>query len=259
MQRILREFRSLLNLRVFIFRKWLTTIGLWLKDKFNPPLYRTSPAKVGAITCTLNEASCIAFTVGALLDHVDLYVLIDTGSTDGTEELIRELYKDEIEAGKLVVRQLGRLPDFDISIARNEALKILREHHVDFLIKADGDDVFYDKGAESLVRYLRYAPENLVSYYCGNHELYQWKLQDSRSWLRAFDGRLPLFWRMGFRPTHLRGFKVAGTHAAGRWTDEAEGGEPETFHSDSTGIHRGTFKPYAAHYGWAKPVLEKHR
>ena len=212
------------------------------------------------MTCTLNEASCIGFTVGSLLEHVDLYVVIDTGSTDKTIDLLRALYPDAIAQGKLIIVELGRLPDYDISIARNEGLKILRKHNIDLVIKVDGDDVFYDEGAAYLVNRVRKWSPDFTSFYCANHELYQWQAEEREAWLEALADQTEVFWAMGFKPLHPRVYPVKGSVAQGRWTDEARGQIPEGIVSDEAGhLCRGTVKVCAAHYGWAKPVNEKIR
>lgn len=225
-----------------------------LKDLVSPPTKRSCPARVGVMTCTLNEASCIAFTVGALVDQVDLYVLIDTGSTDGTEELVRSLYSRQIAEKKLIVEQMGPLQDYDISIARNRAVEILQEHNVDYFVKVDGDDVFYDEGASHLVKEIRHSPLELKSYYVRSHELYQWSLARTPEWLQALGEKRQVFWRMNFSPAQTRVGRVDGARASGRWTDEARGMSPEGVGSELPGLSRGSWRICAAHYGWAKPV-----
>lgn len=260
MQSSFNALKSWTRLRISILVQYLQHAQAWLRDKLNPPSYWDKRARVGVMTCTLNEATCIGFTVGSLLDHVDLYVVIDTGSTDNTTQLLRALYPEALTEGKLILVELGPLPDFDISIARNKALEILQEHNIDLAIKVDGDDVFYDEGAAYLVNRVRKWSPEFASFYCGNYELYQWKAEERDAWFEALESQTGLFWAMGFRPLHPRVYPVKGSVARGRWTDEAQGQSPENLYSQQAGpLRRGTLKVCAAHYGWAKPVNEKIR
>jgi len=212
------------------------------------------------MTCTLDEVVCAAFAVGAFAGVADLCVLLDTGSEDGTEELIRELYAEEIRDERLIVEQLGRLPDFDMSIARNRGLEIFRENDIDYFLKIDADDVFYDAGARHAVETLRCLPDYIILFCCRNYELYQWEVDGSADWLEAVRNGRDIFWEMSFRPLQERGFRVAGARARGKWGDEAATGHAEGINygpdvSPEERMH--TRAVWAAHYGWARPVERK--
>jgi glycosyltransferase involved in cell wall biosynthesis len=218
---------------------------------------RKQPAKVGAMTCALNEVSCVAFAIGVIIDLVDLYVFIDTGSTDGTEMLVRELYNQEIDCGKLIVEQLGPLPDYDISIARSKALELFREHDIDYCLKVDADDIFYDEGARQLLALTRRLPENVAFLYCHRYELYQWEILETVEWLQAIRDRRDVFWEMPFVPDFGVAMAVKGADARGKWTDEARTGKAEGFYYDRPIIRAGIRSILSAHYGWARPLRQK--
>ena len=213
--------------------------------------------RVGVMTCALDEVACAAFTVGAFVDLVDLYVFVDTGSVDGTPELVRSLYARAVSGDRLVVEQLGPLPDHDISIARNRALDILRERGIDYFLKIDADDVFYEAGAARLVALARDVTGDVTHVSCSNHELYQWEAEDTREWLDCIRLRRPVFWEMPFLPSHERIFAVAGAQAHGKWGDEAAGLPAEGIAYTRPAVHVDTGELLAAHYGWARPVKRK--
>lgn len=83
-----------------------------------------------------NESARIARCVDSLLPHVDGAVIVDTGSTDGTQEVIRQAFE---AAGKHVTIQQAPFEDF--SQARNVALRALRESSVawDYALLCDAD------------------------------------------------------------------------------------------------------------------------
>jgi glycosyltransferase involved in cell wall biosynthesis len=209
------------------------------------------------MTCALDEVACAAFAVGALVDQVDLYVFTDTGSTDGTAELIKELYADAIKQSRLVVEELGLLPEYDLSIARNLALQRFRAAEIDYFIKVDADDVFHDAGAHRLVEVGRSLPGHITHVSCSNSELYQWEAFDTREWLNAIRDAQPIFWEMAFIPTHERVFAVAGAEAFGRWADEAAGRPAENIAYTRPVASMALDEVLGAHYGWARPVKRK--
>ena len=213
--------------------------------------------RVGVMTCALDEVACAAFAVGALVGLVDRYVFVDTGSTDGTAELIEELYEREIGDGRLVVERLSPLEDHDVSIARTRALELLRDADIDTFLKVDADDIFYDSGARQLVGIARTQPPTVTHVACRNHELYQWELIETREWLEALLAGRDAFWEMGITPSHDRSYAVAGAYATGKWGDEAAQRAPEGIVHDRPGARLTTDSVLAAHYGWARPVARK--
>ncbi len=215
---------------------------------------RSGTRRVGVMTCTLDEAACAAFTVGAFADLVDTYVLIDTGSTDGTLPLIENMYAQQISDGRLIVEQLGRLPDFSMAQARARALEILRAQEIDYFLKIDADEVFYDAGAHRLVQIARRLPSPVTYVSCSLRELYQWELQTTSDWLQALDEQRDVFWEMSFVPHKDLVFRVTGAYTHGRWTDEAQGLPAEGIAHHGPMVRERAIGVLAAHYGWARPV-----
>eukprot|EP00960_Hanusia_phi_P055138 762884-Hanusia_phi.AAC.1 len=144
--------------------------------------------RVGVVTLCRNEEYTIAFVVAALLPHVDLYILIDTGSEDSTVDVVQHFFSEEIAAGKLIFhnRRIGT----DVSSARNVALKILREQRCDYVLKVDADDVFYDKGASSLISLLKTAAlPDIYMLWVSQYELVQSEVSETMPWLSSFNAR----------------------------------------------------------------------
>jgi len=83
-----------------------------------------------------NEAAIIDRCVESLLPYVDGAVVVDTGSTDGTPELIRRMF-----AKALLPVEIHRAPFENFEQARNEALRRARESKLewDYLLLADAD------------------------------------------------------------------------------------------------------------------------
>lgn len=82
-----------------------------------------------------NENPVIRRCLEALKDHIDYWVIVDTGSTDGTQEIIKECMKG-------LPGELHEHPWKDFAYNRNIALK-LAEGKSDYLLLADADEIFH--------------------------------------------------------------------------------------------------------------------
>src|SRR5438132_996624 len=80
-----------------------------------------------------NEAPVIARCLAALRPHIAHWVIVDTGSADGTQDLVRAALAD-------VPGTLHERPWIDFAHNRNEAMA-LAQGHGDYLLIIDADDV----------------------------------------------------------------------------------------------------------------------
>jgi glycosyltransferase involved in cell wall biosynthesis len=80
-----------------------------------------------------NEAHVIARCIESARPHIDSWIIVDTGSTDGTQELIKELLKD-------IPGELHERLWVDFATNRNEAIQ-LAKGTADYLLVVDADDV----------------------------------------------------------------------------------------------------------------------
>lgn len=80
-----------------------------------------------------NESAVIERCLASLKDKIDYWVIVDTGSTDGTQEVIRNFLKD-------VPGELYERPWVDFSHNRNEALELGRTK-ADYLLFIDADQI----------------------------------------------------------------------------------------------------------------------
>src|SRR4051812_40704195 len=83
-----------------------------------------------------NESAIIARCINSLLPHIDCGIVVDTGSTDNTTDLIKQAFA---QANKPVEIHCASFIDF--SQARNEALQKARESQLqwDYLLLVDAD------------------------------------------------------------------------------------------------------------------------
>lgn len=83
-----------------------------------------------------DEAAGIAKTLEAVRPYIDRWLILDTGSTDGTQDLVKSLM-----AG--VPGELHEAPFVDFATTRNVALD-LAGTDCDYLLCLDAEDVLHD-------------------------------------------------------------------------------------------------------------------
>ena len=81
-----------------------------------------------------NESSVIRRSMGSAKSFIDYWVVVDTGSTDGTQEIIKDFMKD-------IPGELHERPWVNFGHNRNEALK-LAKGKADYVLIIDADDEF---------------------------------------------------------------------------------------------------------------------
>jgi glycosyltransferase involved in cell wall biosynthesis len=92
--------------------------------------------KLGWNCILRNEAAIISRCLDSIIPHVDYGIVVDTGSTDGTPDIVKKAFAD---AGKTVEVEHTVFRDF--AQARNEALAFARASDLpwDYLVLSDAD------------------------------------------------------------------------------------------------------------------------
>lgn len=88
-----------------------------------------------------NEARFVWYSVMSVIDHVDKVLLWDTGSTDGTLEIIREMQRLESARSKMEFREVGSVSPEEFAIVRQEMLDATS---TDWFIVVDGDEIWWE-------------------------------------------------------------------------------------------------------------------
>lgn len=83
-----------------------------------------------------NEAHVIERCLASVAPHIDEYLIVDTGSTDGTIKTIEAFMAQQNKPGKVVCR-----PWVDFAHNRNEALELARKR-ADYCFFIDADETF---------------------------------------------------------------------------------------------------------------------
>lgn len=126
-----------------------------------------------------NEAAVIGRCLASVKRHIDAYAIVDTGSTDGTQEIIRR----EL-AG--IPGTVADMPWRGFAGSRNDALDIARKSGADYFLTLDADEVLVWPDTTSMA-------DKLVDDVYG----IRFRLADGgdSTWQRVILGRLSLPWR----------------------------------------------------------------
>ena len=103
-----------------------------------------------AHTLVKNEARWLWFSVTSVINYIDKLLLWDTGSSDGTLEIVEELKKKY--PGKIDFRQYGGITSETFTKARQEMLEATGS---DWFIVLDGDEVWWEDSIAKLTGFIR--------------------------------------------------------------------------------------------------------
>ena len=140
----------------------------YLRSRASAAKYLRGGQAIGLCMIVKNEAAIIERCLMSVMGVIDHWTIIDTGSTDGTQDVIRRVLKD-------IPGRLEEKPWVDFSTNRSEALEFARDA-ADYSLIMDADDVLEVPDGNSIPRLetdsvtvdinydpIRYARPQLVS------------------------------------------------------------------------------------------------
>lgn len=161
--------------------------------------------KIWAHTLVKNEERHLWFAVTSVIDCVDKLLLWDTGSSDKTPAIIKELKKSYPE--KIEVRNVGPVDINEFTKVRQE---MLDQTKGDWVLLVDGDEVWWDESIKELVDLIRERGEwldSIVSRYIN-------LVGDIFHFLPEKAGRYEIDGRKGFLSIRAMNRKIPGLHVA---------------------------------------------
>lgn len=102
--------------------------------------------KIWVNTIVNNEENFIWFAILSVVDFVDKVLVWDTGSTDRTVEIIKEVKR--IKGDKIDFKEVGEVNKKDFPKFRQEMLK---ESSCDWILILDGDEIWWEDSIKRLV------------------------------------------------------------------------------------------------------------
>ncbi|HEX6977268.1 MAG TPA: glycosyltransferase family 2 protein [Patescibacteria group bacterium] len=163
-------------------------------------------------TIVCNEERYIWYSLMSVANYVEKLIVWDTGSTDSTVEIIKEVEKKL--GDKLEFRQLGKVGPSELTELRQKMLAATKS---DWFIILDGDEVWWDSSIRKLVKTINRDGEKLnclVSpYYNLIGDIYHYQ-EDSIS-KYVIDGR------KGFLNIRAVNTKIPGLNVVNPYPKEA--------------------------------------
>lgn len=102
---------------------------------------------VWANTIVHNEENFIWFAIMSVIDFVDKVLIWDTGSTDKTVEIIREIKK--IKGNKVEFKEVGAVDKYQFTKMRQ---KMLEDSKCDWILVLDGDEIWWEDSIKRVVK-----------------------------------------------------------------------------------------------------------
>lgn len=104
---------------------------------------------VTAHTLVKNEARFIWYSVRSVIDYVDKILLWDTGSSDGTVEILKEIKK--VYKNKVDLKLLSDVTPKEFAKVRSEMLNATK---TDWFLMLDGDEVWWDDNIKKTIKFV---------------------------------------------------------------------------------------------------------
>ncbi|MDP3973623.1 MAG: glycosyltransferase family 2 protein [Candidatus Daviesbacteria bacterium] len=114
--------------------------------------------KIWVNTIVNNEENFIWFAVMSVVDYVDKILIWDTGSTDRTVEIIKELIK--VKGNKISFKEVGEVDKYKFSKMRQE---MLEETQSDWILILDGDEIWWEDSIKKLIDFINKNGKNYES------------------------------------------------------------------------------------------------
>jgi len=166
-----------------------------------------------------NEARFIWYSVMSVLPSVDRMLIWDTGSTDGTLDVIRKI-RDTKYGEKVVFREFGEVTKDSFWEARQ---KMLEATHEDWIMMVDADEIWWDESIRKMIAEIKINGEKLESIVVPTVNLVGdiFHYQEEKAGLYKLAGRKGHLNLRGIN-RKIPGLTSAGAHGVWGWVDETE-------------------------------------
>lgn len=106
--------------------------------------------EVWAHTMVKNEARWLWYSVNSVINHVDKLLLFDTGSTDGTIEIEKELIKKY--PNKIIYKQVFQNTPDEFTVIRQQMLDLTKS---DWFLMLDGDEIWWGDSIKKVIEIIK--------------------------------------------------------------------------------------------------------
>lgn len=172
--------------------------------------------KIWAHTLVKNEERFIWFSVMSVVEHVDKVLIWDTGSTDNTVKIIKEIERKY--PNKIIFNEVG---DIDIDRFTEVRQEMLNETDSDWFLVVDGDEIWWEESIKKVVDLIKKSGNKIESIVVPTYNL----VGDIYHYQEKAAGRYKLAGKFGHYNLrainrNIPGLKSAKPHGTWGWTDE---------------------------------------
>lgn len=167
--------------------------------------------KIFANTIVHNEENFIWFALMSIVDYVDKILVWDSGSTDKTVEIIKEVTKKRSD--KIDFREVGLVDKFKFSKMRQ---KMLEQSHCDWILLLDGDEVWWEDSIKKLKKLIINKKDTIdavvTPFYNAAGDLYHFQSEKA--------GEYEIMGRKGHLTIRAIRKNISGLHVGGAYGTE---------------------------------------
>lgn len=159
--------------------------------------------KIWAHTIVHNEDKFVWFAIMSVVDYVDKVVVWDTGSTDRTVEIIREIRKTQ--GNKVDFKEVGEVDKYAFTKMRQ---RMLDETKADWILILDGDEIWWKSSIKRVVDTIKNDGDKIdaivVQFYVPLGDIYHYQ--------EELAGQYELLGRKGHYNLRLINKNIPGLH-----------------------------------------------
>lgn len=162
-----------------------------------------------------NDARWLWYSVGSVIDYVDKVLLWDTGSTDGTLEIINEIIKKY--PNKIIFNKTNQNTPQEFTIVRQ---KMLDATKADWFIMLDGDEIWWGDNIQDLLSEIKNADNTVESFVVPTINVVGdiFHYQDKSAGMYKF-GDLKGHYNLRAIKRNIPGLHSQGIHGVWGWAD----------------------------------------
>lgn len=168
--------------------------------------------KIWANCIVHNEENFIWFALMSVVDYVDKILIWDSGSTDKTVEIIREVIKEK--GDKIEFKEVGVLDKIDFTKMRQVQLE---RSHCDWILVLDGDEVWWEESIKKLVETINKKGSRVDAvispFYTMTGDIYHYQKESA--------GQYEIAGKKGHITIRAINHKIEGLHLEGPYGEEA--------------------------------------
>lgn len=97
---------------------------------------------ITAHTLVKNEEKWVWFSIMSVINFVDKLIIYDTGSTDNTVKIIKEILKEKEYSKKIIFEEKGSVTSDNFAKLRQEQID---KTDTDWFLVLDGDEIWYER------------------------------------------------------------------------------------------------------------------